>query len=98
MKQRKNLVGAQSNRPKRQRASLLSLEMSTVLGVRLCGSGCSATPHVASKTVESSSAVFKNGSRNVRTFCFFLIAVIDVLLVREFLHARGPVGESSAWC
>lgn len=77
-------MGAQSSRPKWQRASLLSLEMSTVLGVRLCGSDCSATPHVASKTTS------KERVGNVRTFCFFLIAVVDVLLVREFLHAGGP--------
>ena len=72
-------------------------QMSTVLGVRLCGSDCSATPHVASKTAEALRRSARTG-RECCTLYFFLIAVVDILLVREFLHAWGPVGESSAWC
>jgi hypothetical protein len=63
--------------------------MSTGSGVRLCGSGCSATPHIASKTASKRFGGLQGWFGSVRAFSFFLIAVVDVLLVREFQYAEG---------
>jgi hypothetical protein len=83
-------VGEQSSRPKRQRASTVVSRMSTVLGVRLCGSSCSATPHVVFK---AASKLLRRSARTGRECSYFLL-LFDCgyrCLARERISARrGP--------
>jgi hypothetical protein len=84
-------VGAQSKAVGRSGNALHScLSKCRLFSGASCADGCSGTPHVASKTASKLFGSLQEWAGNVRTFCFSLITVVDVLLVREFLHAGPP--------